>query len=105
MKLDLDELLHGLSGYTPRITDRPDGSVLLVVTHGAKRFKRVVDNSYSTEELIRQIKFDLLCDAEDVPVAEAAKFSITHDLPTYTNVPICRTRSASLWESRKLKNL
>ena len=105
MNLDLDELLHGLSGYAPRMTDRPDGSMLLIVTHESKRLKRVVDGSYTTDEVIRLVKFDLLSDSAEATPTDAAKYSIAADLPTYTHVPVCRTRSANLWETRKLKDL
>ena len=105
MKLNLDELLTGLDGYAPRVTERPDGSVVLMVAHSGKKLRRVVDDSYTSDEMIRLIKFDLLSESGHVPAAEVAKLSISTDLPTYTHAPICRTKSATLWESRKIKNL
>lgn len=105
MNLDLDVLMDGLSGFGPSLAKRPDGSVLLVVAHSGKRQKRVVDDSYTADEVIRMVKFDLLSEGGDESLAEAVEFSSNVNLPTYTHLPVCRTRSANLWESRKLKNL
>lgn len=105
MKLDLNVLMDGLSSFGPRLAKRPDGSVLLMVAHSGKRHRRVVDDSYTTEEVIRLVKFDLLSEGKEGSVADAVEFSSKADLPTYTHEPLKITRSAGLWESRKLKDL
>lgn len=103
MELDLNRVMHDLADYGVSLTRRPDGSVLLTVAHGGLNLKRVVDESYNTEEIVRMVKFDLLSESENSSLSEAVQYSSSIHLPTYTHSPICRTRSANLWETRKLK--
>ncbi|MDH1263314.1 MULTISPECIES: hypothetical protein [unclassified Pseudomonas] len=104
MELDLDKVVRGLSDYCVNVDRRPDGSVLLTVAHDGHRLKRVVDNSFSADEIVSMIKFDLVAGAADRPIAEAVKYCSSTRLPTYTRRPIRRTRSASLWAMRKIRD-
>jgi len=105
MELDLDDVMHSLSNYGVSMTQRPDGSVLLTVAHNGHRLKRVIDGSYTTDEVVRMIKFDLIAESADASINEAVKYCSSIDLPTYTHAPISRTRYANLWDARKIKNL
>lgn len=105
MELDLNRVMNDLSDYGVNMSRRPDGSVLLTVAHEGNNLQRVVDQSYTTDEIIRMVKFDLLAEAENTPLTEAVQYSCNINLPTYTHTPICRTRSANLWQTRKLKDL
>lgn len=104
MKNDLNTLMDGLANYGVSVTQRPDGSVLLSVAHNGRQLNRVVDERYSNDELVRMIKFELIAQAEGTSLQEAAQYCCSGKLPTYSNTPITRTRSANLWESRKLKD-
>lgn len=104
METDLDRVVRGLSDYCVDVDRRPDGSVLLTVAHNGHRLKRVVDTSFSTDEIVRMIKFDLVAETGEKSIEEAVKYCSTVNLPTYTRRPIRRTRSASLWAMRKIKD-
>lgn len=105
MELDLNRVMHDLSDYGVSMSRRPDGSVLLNVAHNGHQLQRVVDQSYTTDEIVRMVKFDLLAEAQSASLNEAVQFSCSTDLPTYSHTPISRTRSANLWQTRKLKDL
>ena len=104
MKYDLSGIRSELSAYDVNMALRPDGSVLLTVTHEGKRLTRVIDVNCSTHEIIRLIKFDLALESGSEPISEAVKYCNVSSLPTYSRDPIFRTRSARLWALRKLTN-
>ena len=89
--------------YNVSMTRRPDGSVLLLVTNNGHHIRRVFDESYSTDEIIRTIKFDMTLRSDEASVSEAAKYCSSSKLPTYSREPIYQTRTARLWSKRKLR--
>lgn len=102
MNPDLNSVKLALSVYDISMTRRPDGSVLLIVTHNGRRVRRVFDESYSTDEIIRMIKFDMTLRSEGTSVSEAVKYCTGSSLPTYSREPIYQTRTSRLWSMRKI---
>lgn len=103
MKVDEGELcaLH----YDVTTTLRPDGSVLLTVACNGRSLERIIDESSSPSEVVRQIKLDMALDASHPQAGDAIKYCSARDLPTYSREPLYRTRSASLWNLRKIRPL
>lgn len=102
MNPDLNSVKLALSVYDVSMTRRPDGSVMLIVTNNGRRVRRVFDESYSTDEIIRMIKFDMTLRSEGASVSEAVKYCSASNLPTYSREPIYQTRTSRLWSMRKI---
>lgn len=105
MEPEVDGVIRGLNNYGVSVDQRPDGSVLLTVAHNGRRIKRVFDDRYSTDEIIRMIKFELVFEARNAPMKDAVQYCCSANLPTYSRAPISRTRSANLWASRKIRDV
>jgi hypothetical protein len=104
MNPDLKRVKQALLAYDVSMTRRPDGSVLLLVKNGDHLVSRVIDGSYTTEEIILMVKFDMTMRSDTASINEAAKYSRDINLPTYSREPIYRTRNARLWSIREIKN-
>lgn len=104
MKPDLNRVKQALSAYDINMTRRPDGSVLLLIKNAKRRIRRVIDESYSTDEIILMIKFDMTISTDTKSINEAIKYCRDTSLPTYSRNPIFRTRNARLWSTREIKN-
>ncbi|MGQ7957865.1 hypothetical protein ACUTAF_09180 [Pseudomonas sp. SP16.1] len=102
MTPDLNSVKMALSVYDVSMIRRPDGSVLLIVSNNGRRLRRVFDESYSTDEIIRTIKFDMTLRSEGASVSEAVKYCSGSSLPTYSREPIYQTRTSRLWSLRKI---
>jgi len=51
MKHNLEEIQSALSKYDVNVTSRPDGSIVLTITHNERQLERVLDGSCSTREV------------------------------------------------------
>lgn len=81
---------------------RPDGTMLISVSHEGHLYERTVDSSRSLSDVVRSIKFDVLSEANDGSMVGAVDNYCSRSLPTYANKPIHETRYARMWALRKL---
>nr|WP_064494823.1 hypothetical protein [Pseudomonas chengduensis] len=103
MKHNLEEIQSALFKYDINVASRPDGSIVLTITHNERQLERVLDGSCSTREVIRLIHFDMALNEDAESINEAVKYCSTTQLPTYSREPLFRTRSSRLWAMRKLE--
>jgi hypothetical protein len=89
-------------GCTAQSSVRPDGSLLITVTHGGRTMERVFDNACPIAELIRTIRYDLASAGSKGCMLGVFDQSSLRPLPTYLNKPLHETRCAMLWRIRKL---
>lgn len=83
---------------------RPDGSfVLIVKSADGKELRRVLpEDQKSADQLMRRVRLDLMLAKGQPPTREVLGTIDVANLPTYTNGRLYKTRSASLWERRRL---
>ena len=89
-------------GCTAQSSIRPDGSLLVTVTHRDRTMERVFDNTCPIAELIRTIRYDLASAGSKGCMVGMFDQSSLRPLPTYLNKPLHETRCAMLWRMRKL---
>lgn len=90
-------------GCTAQSMIRPDGSLLITVTHKGRKLERVFEHTCPIAELIRTIRYDLASAGNDGRLIGMLDLSSLRPLPTYVNKPLHETRCARLWRMRKLK--
>ena len=90
-------------GCTTQSKIRPDGSLLITVTHKGRKLERVFEHTCPIAELIRTIRYDLASAGNEGGLIGMLDQSSLRPLPTYVNKPLHETRWARLWRMRKLK--
>lgn len=100
-----DVLVANLEGYAVRVTERPDGSILLkFVSSDGKTIERVAGKISDITATVRSIKFDVAYEAGEDHLSDAVKYCCSAaTLPTYSQNPIFRTQSSRLWDIRKIR--
>lgn len=101
---DIFKALQILPEYTPSFERRPDGNLLLILeSPDHAQFKRVVPkNLTDAEKFVNRIKLDLMIERGEAPKKDILRAVSSDSIPTYTTGELFKTRSASLWERRKI---